>query len=222
MGVLLGRPLVILLAGCVLAACSGSDGSAADARAIYGPDTGSHSGTARPGPAPSHASGASKTAASSASNSSTSGGGSSSTPRTSGTTHPATSTAPRATHTSTATTPPPPSCTPPTSSTPAVVVCPHTRLHDGQTVTVYASGFPKATSVVVIECADKGAATRQVDCNKINFTKTSTTGTLVFRLPVYIQVSSIDRCSATLRCLVSVTQPSLTHSYEADQHITFA
>ena len=95
-------------------------------------------------------------------------------------------------------------------------------MHDGQTVKVYASGFPKNVTVVVVECADKGNATKQSDCNAIHFTHVDATGAVSYSLAVFVQVSKTDRCSASLPCLVSVTQPSLTHSYEADEHITFA
>jgi Neocarzinostatin family len=69
------------------------------------------------------------------------------------------------------TTPPVTATTPASSATAAsghgqhVTVTPATGLRSGQQVQVQASGFSPGESLVVIECASKGAATASGDCN---------------------------------------------------------
>lgn len=106
-----------------------------------------------------------------------------------------------------------------------ITVTPNTCLRDGQTVTVNASGFPAGHLVVVIECADKGDATGQPDCDKTNFTHVDGTGSLTnYHLQVFVHLSGTNHivCSPTEPCLVSVSIPALTHAQEADRRITFA
>ena len=106
-----------------------------------------------------------------------------------------------------------------------ITVTPNTCLHDGQTVTVNASGFPAGHLVVVIECADKGDATGQADCDKTNFTHVDGSGSLTnYHLQVFVHLSGTNHivCSASEPCLVSVSIPALTHAQEADRRITFA
>lgn len=106
-----------------------------------------------------------------------------------------------------------------------ITVTPNTCLSDGQTVTVNASGFPAGHLVVVIECADKGDATGQADCDKTNFTHVDASGHLNnYHLKVYVHLSGSNHivCSAAQPCLVSVSIPALTHAQEADRRITFA
>jgi hypothetical protein len=88
-------------------------------------------------------------------------------------------------------------------------------------VKVYASGYPKSAYVVVIECADKGTATRQSDCGPLHATRMSADGTLSgFQIEV-TKTPGSNTCGST-PCLISVTQAALNPKYEADQHITFA
>jgi hypothetical protein len=133
------------------------------------------------------------------------------------------------THAATSSTPAPPSCTRPTSSSPTVVVCPSTGLHDGQTVHVYASGFQNAKptaltkALVVTECADKGNDTQQADCGSLHFVNPDAQGRVDLPITV-VQVvgSNKDVCGAKYKCLISVAQPKQPPDYEADQHISFA
>src|SRR5579871_191497 len=55
---------------------------------------------------------------------------------------------------------------------------PEFNLHNGQTTWVQGSGFPKSTSVVIIQCNSKVATKGQAACNTSNivFTKSTVTG----------------------------------------------
>jgi len=125
-----------------------------------------------------------------------------------------------ATHAATSSSAAAPSCKAPSAAKPTVVVCPNTGLREGQTVKVYASGFPKSAFVVVIECADKGTATKQSDCGAIHTTRMTADGTLVGYEIQVSKTAGSNTCGAT-PCLISVTQASLNPKYEADQHISF-
>lgn len=123
----------------------------------------------------------------------------------------------------------PPRCAPPTATTPTVVVCPSSGLHDGQTVHVYASGFQNAkrsglmpAALVVTECADKGNDTQQADCGALHFVNPDSNGKVSITITVTKVVGSNKNvCGQTYRCLVSVAQPKQPPDYEADQHISF-
>ncbi len=139
------------------------------------------------------------------------------------------STPPRgASHAATSSKAAPTPCTPPTASTPTVVVCPRTGLHDGQSVHVYASGFQNAkpsaltAALVVTECADKGNGTQPGDCGDLHFVNPDANG----RVDLSITVAKVvgankNACGTKYKCLISVAQPKQPPDYEADQYITF-
>jgi hypothetical protein len=132
-------------------------------------------------------------------------------------------------HVATSSSAAPAACGPPTASTPTVVVCPRSGLHDGQTVHVYASGFQNAKptaltkALVVTECADKGNDTQQGDCGDLHFVNPDADGRVELTITVTKVVGANKNvCGAKYKCLVSVAQPKQPPDYEADQHITFA
>ena len=70
-----------------------------------------------------------------------------------------------------------PSTTAPGGTAPAVTVTPSTGLAATQTVLVEASGFSSNESLVVTECAAKGAATTAGDCDLANMQNVSSDNT---------------------------------------------
>jgi hypothetical protein len=122
------------------------------------------------------------------------------------------------------------SATPSTSAAskvkPKVIITPATGLHDRQVVTVTASGFSPDEALQVIECADKGTSTGPADCNLTGMQ--SATSDAAGRVNTQLTVlrgpfgGNNHVCNAQQRCLISVTQASLTPTDEADGVIQFA
>lgn len=118
----------------------------------------------------------------------------------------------------------------PTSSSPArhpaVVVTPARGLRDRQAVRVSASGFSADEALQVIQCADKADSTGPGDCNLSGML--SVTSDAAGRVSAQLQVlrgpfgANKIVCGGHQRCLVSVTQASLSPTEEADASITFA
>ncbi|GAB2463682.1 hypothetical protein GCM10027265_11250 [Jatrophihabitans fulvus] len=106
-----------------------------------------------------------------------------------------------------------------------VVVLPSRHLRDGQTVAVRATGFTPGEALQVVQCADRGTATGPSDCNlaAMQSAVSSARGTVAARLAVVRGPfgSSGVVCSATVRCLISVTQASLTPTEQANAPISF-
>lgn len=148
----------------------------------------------------------------------------------------ATTTTPRAgssssaTHATTSSAPAPATCKR-TATKPSVKICPHSGLHDGQTITVEGWNFKPNTTLAVAECHDRGDATGLPDCNIDNVltyvpgakVKSDANGHIG---PVTITVKKTFKavdCSK-VKCLVAVSEPTLSPdpSDEGDQYISFA
>src|SRR5579875_2699107 len=106
-----------------------------------------------------------------------------------------------------------------------MTITPSTGLKTGQTVKVSATGFTPGETLVVTECANKGAQTGAGDCDlsalkpvtadsagKVQTTFTVTKGPFG---------SSKVVCGAPNGCLISVTQETPTPSQEANAPISF-
>jgi len=136
------------------------------------------------------------------------------------------------------TTPPPATTTAPatasataTSSAPApsghqkVTVTPATGLKSGQKVLVQASGFSPGESLVVTQCAAKGAATGPGDCdlNAMQSVTADANGQVKFDLTVTKGPFGANNivCGPARACLISVTQATPSPTHEADTPITF-
>ena len=109
---------------------------------------------------------------------------------------------------------------------PTAVVSPNTGLRDRQIVRVTADGFTPAEQLQVVQCADKGTATGPGDCNLEGMTPVTAdaTGRVVTQVRVLRGPFGGNKivCSAKQKCLVSITQLSLTPTEEADGAISFA
>jgi len=109
---------------------------------------------------------------------------------------------------------------------PSATVTPATGLKDKQLVQVTGSGFTPQEALQVVECADKGTATGPGDCNltAMQSVVSDTSG------QVHAQVQVLQGpfggnnivCGPKQRCLISVTQATLTPTEEADVPIQFA
>ena len=109
---------------------------------------------------------------------------------------------------------------------PAVVVTPAEGLRDQQRVRVSASGFSPDEVLQVVQCADKGASTGPGDCNLGGMLSVASdaSGRVSAQLQVVRGPFGANKivCGGQQRCLVSVTQASLSPSEEADTPIGFA
>src|SRR3954447_9458462 len=122
-----------------------------------------------------------------------------------------------------------PKSTSTTTKAPAqtVTITPSTGLTNGQTVTVVGKGYkPGATNIGANECADKGAQTGAGDCD-LGGTKTAVpdaSGTVTIQFVVNKGPFGANQivCSATQKCLVSVSELTASPTQEADAPITFA
>jgi hypothetical protein len=129
----------------------------------------------------------------------------------------------------TATTPTTPATSPsPTATSSAVqhaTVTPATGLKSGQQVLVQATGFSPGESLVVTECAAKGAATGPGDCNLTGMQSVSadTSGRVSIKFTVTKGPFGANKivCGPAQACLISVTQATPTPTQEADTLISF-
>jgi Neocarzinostatin family len=108
---------------------------------------------------------------------------------------------------------------------PQITVTPDRGLRDGQRVRVSGRDFAPDEALQVIQCADKGDSTGPGDCNLAAMLAASSdaNGRVSATLPVARGPFGANRvvCAAAVRCLISVTQASLTPTDEADAEITF-
>lgn len=106
-----------------------------------------------------------------------------------------------------------------------VAVTPAAGLRSGQQVQVQASGFSPGESLVVIECASKGAATASGDCNLASMQSVTTDagGRANVQLTVTKGPFGANKtvCGRAQACLISVTQATQSPTQEADTPITF-
>ena len=88
-----------------------------------------------------------------------------------------------------------------------------------------ASGFSASESLVVTECANRGSKTGPGDCNLdgVLSVMTSSSGTFEKRFTVQQGPFGSDKvvCGKPYPCIVSVTQPVLSPTEEADAPISF-
>lgn len=134
----------------------------------------------------------------------------------------ATSPAPPSRQPSTATKP---STGTPVKTRPMVAVTPAKGLKNGATVTVTATGFSPNEPLIVVQCADRGKATGQGDCNlaAMNTVVSDSTGRVTATVPVVRGPFGTNKrtCDAAHPCLISVSQATLNPSQEADAPISF-
>lgn len=118
----------------------------------------------------------------------------------------------------------------PTASSPAaagqrVVVTPASGLLSKQTVHVAGEGFTPGESLVITECAVKGAKTSAADCNVAGLLPVvaDSYGRVSAEFPVTKGPFGANNvvCAGEVRCLVSVTQATLAPTEEADTQIRF-
>jgi len=130
----------------------------------------------------------------------------------------------------TTTAPAPPSATvTPSATAPSghqkVTVTPATGLKSGQKALVQASGFSPGESLVVTECAAKGAATGPGDCdlNGMQSVTSDASGQVKVDLTLTKGPFGANNivCGPTQACLISVTQATPSPVQEADTPITF-
>jgi hypothetical protein len=108
---------------------------------------------------------------------------------------------------------------------PVITLRPSAGLSDGELVQVVGTGFSPNEALQVIECADKGTKTGPGDCDLggiLNATSDAS-GRVTAQLRVRRGPFGINKivCDLPLRCLLSVTQASLSPTEEADAPITF-
>jgi len=106
-----------------------------------------------------------------------------------------------------------------------LTITPSSSLASPQTVQLEASGFSPHESLTVAQCADKGNNTGPGDCNlgASQMVTSDSTGHVSLRFTVVKGPFGDNKivCSASQRCLVSVTQASIAPTQEADAPISF-
>jgi hypothetical protein len=108
-----------------------------------------------------------------------------------------------------------------------VTVTPDTNLTSGQVVTVVGKGFtPGANNIGANECADKGDQTGAGDCD-LPGTKTAVpdaSGTVTIQFTVNKGPFGANQivCSATQKCLVSVSELTASPTQVATAELNFA
>lgn len=119
-----------------------------------------------------------------------------------------------------------PSAAPSTAGKQTAKVTPATGLTDHQKVRVSAAGFTPGKSLQVIECADKGTSTGPGDCNLESMSSVSadSAGRIDTQFEVVRGPFGGNKivCGAAQKCLISVTEASLSPTEEADAPIEFA
>ncbi len=110
---------------------------------------------------------------------------------------------------------------------PAITVTPATRLTDGQTVHVTASGFkPNEQGLGISECADKGDVTSRDDCDApgIRALTSDAKGDVTVDYVVKKGPFGANNivCSARQQCLISVSQLSQNATEIATMDLSFA
>jgi len=108
-----------------------------------------------------------------------------------------------------------------------LTITPSTGLTDGQTVTLVGKGFkPNAQNIGANECADKGDQTGAGDCD-LGGTKTGVpdaSGTLTLQFVVKKGPFGANAivCSATVKCIVSMSELVAAPTQVATASISFA
>lgn len=109
---------------------------------------------------------------------------------------------------------------------PSMTVTPDTGLHDRESVRIVATGFPPHDSLGITECADKGAATGEADCDIAALVPVSANGSGDVSATYTVAVGPFGAnhivCSATQKCLLSVSELTLSNPLNASADISFA
>ncbi|MHB8452194.1 MAG: neocarzinostatin apoprotein domain-containing protein [Mycobacteriales bacterium] len=109
---------------------------------------------------------------------------------------------------------------------PTMTVTPATGLHSREVVQIAASGFPPHDSLGITECADKGAATGEADCNIAALVPVTADGSGNVSGTYTVTVGPFGAnhivCSATQKCLLSVSELTLSNPLNASEDISFA
>lgn len=116
-----------------------------------------------------------------------------------------------------------------TAAAPAqtITITPSKGLTNGQMVTVVGKGFtPNATDIGVNECADKGDQTGAGDCD-LGGTKNAVpdaAGTVTIQFAANKGPFGANQitCSATVKCLISISQLVAAPTEQASDNIEFA
>jgi hypothetical protein len=108
-----------------------------------------------------------------------------------------------------------------------VTVTPSTGLTSGQKVLVTATGFtPNESSLVITECANKGSATGEGDCNLTGagFVSANGQGDVSTQFAVILGPFGTNKvtCSTAQPCEISVSQESLDPTQQGDTNISFS
>lgn len=125
--------------------------------------------------------------------------------------------------------PPPSRASSPTTTlapgTQTLTVTPSSGLSSPATVQVKAAGFTPGENLVVVECANKGKATTQADCNLtgIEAVKAGSAGQVAAKFKVTKGPFGTGhiRCASAGSCVVSVTQETPSPTQEATAPISF-
>jgi hypothetical protein len=108
---------------------------------------------------------------------------------------------------------------------PTVTIQPSAGLKSGQVVHVTGGGFSPNESLVINECADKGAKTGPADCalGALTPTRTDAGGNVRADFTVTVGPFGINKivCGAAQPCLLSVSEASLSPTEEADVRLDF-
>jgi Neocarzinostatin family len=117
--------------------------------------------------------------------------------------------------------------TKPAKAKPSLTVTPATGLADGQTVHIAAKGFtPNQQSLGVNECANKGDATGEGDCNVRELKPVQSDAKGEISADYVVRKGPFGGnnivCSAQQKCLLSVSQLIQKPTEEADMDIAFA
>jgi hypothetical protein len=112
------------------------------------------------------------------------------------------------------------------AATQKVSVTPDTGLRSGQSVEVSASGFTPGEALVVTECADKGNATGQGDCDLSNVVNATANNSGQISTTYKVTAGPFGAnhivCSATQKCEISVSQVNINPIQVGTADITFA
>jgi hypothetical protein len=104
-------------------------------------------------------------------------------------------------------------------------VTPATGLKSGQKALVQASGFSPGESLVVTECAAKGAATGPGDCDLTGIQSVTSDASGQVKVDLTVTKGPFGAnnivCGPAQACLISVTQATPSPTQEADTPITF-
>jgi hypothetical protein len=132
--------------------------------------------------------------------------------------------------TATTATSPPATATPTATASrvprhPVAAVRPATGLVEGQSVAVTGSGFSPGIGLVVVQCLDRGTATGSADCNLSGLVSVQSDAAGKVATSLKVSKGPFGNppvlCSRTQRCLVSITEATLSPTEEADAAISF-